>query len=317
MKKTFILLLIIIASLNTFAISPIYSIKASGAVYDFVIEGDILYVATDVGIVDIFNYKIKKKISNIKIPKIKGFAGDLITPKIFSIDKLKNIDGIILTVQGDKGFRDIYYYKDKKLTKILSQDDKLMAKKTSFITKDLILIGLLSNELILYNINQHKQIYREQLSTSVFSDFTTDFTRKLAITCEESGKIRLLNSKTGQLIHVFEGQNLDNIYKVYYNKMTFVGAGQDRRVSVYKWGKESYYMKADFLVYSIGLDREGKLCAYPANENNDIYVFDTNTRKILYKLIGQESTLTKIEFLPNNKLISSSEDNKILIWKLN
>ena len=149
-----------------------------------------------------------------------------------------------------------------------------------------------------------------------FSDFVTDYTRKLVITCEESGNIRLLNSKTGQLIHVFSGQNVDNIYKVCCNKMTFVGAGQDRRVAVYKWGKESYYMKADFLVYSVGLDREGRLCAYPANENNDIYVFDTNTKQILYKLIGQKSTLTKIEFLPNNKMISSSEDNNILIWKL-
>jgi len=306
----------IIVSFHAFAISPLYSLKASGGVYDFIIEGNLLYAATDIGIVDVFNYKTKKKIKEIKIPKIKDFAGDLIFPKIFSIDKIKGKEGILLTVQGDKGFRDIYYLKDNNLTKILSQKDKLMAKRASFITENLILIGLLSNELLLYDINLHKQIYRKQLSTSVFSDFTTDFTRKLAITCEESGKIRLLNSKTGQVINVFSGQNVDNIYKVCYNKMTFVGAGQDRRVSVYKWGKESYYMKADFLVYSIGLDREGKLCAYPANENNDIYVFDTNTRQILYKLIGQESTLTKIEFLPDNKMVSSSEDKKILIWKL-
>jgi len=314
--KIIISLLFIIISNYTFAISPLYSLTASGGVYDFIVEDEIIYVATDAGIIDIFNYKTKKKIDKIIIPKIKDFSGDYIAPKIFSIDKIKGKDGIVFTVQGDAGYRDIYYFKDKKLSKILSQEDKLMAKRASFITENLILIGLLSNELLLYDIKLHKQVYREQLSTSVFSDFTTDYTRKLAITCEESGSIRLLNSKTGQLIHVFSGQNLDNIYKVCYNKMTFVGAGQDRRVSVYKWGKESYYMKADFLVYSVGLDREGRLCAYPANENNDIYVFNTNTKQILYKLIGQKSTLTKIEFLPNNKMVSSSEDNNILIWKL-
>jgi len=309
-------LLLIFFSISTFAISPYYRLIASGGVYDFIIEDNLLYAATDAGIVDIFNYKTKKRIGKIKIPKINNFAGELISPKIFSIDKIKGKDGIILTVQGGGGYRDIYFYKNMNLQKILSQEDKLMAKRTSFINEDLILIGLLSNELLLYNIKLHKQIYREQLSTSVFSNFTTDVTRKLVITCEESGCIRLLNSQTGQIIKVFSGQNVDNIYKVCYNKMTFVGAGQDRRVSVYKWGKKSYYLKADFLVYCVGLDRAGKFAAFPANEENDIYVFDTDTRHILYKLIGQKSTLTKIEFLPNNEMVSSSEDNNIIIWKL-
>jgi len=264
-----------------------------------------------------FNIKTKKRINEILLPKIKDFAGDFIAPKIFSIDKLKNNKAILLTVQGDAGYRDVFIFSENKLIKIFSQKEKLMAKRASFITEDLIMLGLLSNEIILYNLKEKKQIYRKQISSSSFSDFTNDKTREITITCEESGKIRMLNSFNGNTIKVFSGQNLDNIYKVCYNKMTFIGAGQDRRVSVYRWGKEEYYIEADFLVYCVGLNKTGKIGAYPANENNDIYVFNTETRKVTHKLIGQKSTLTKIEFLPNKKMISSSEDKYIMFWNLN
>ncbi len=317
MNKYLLLVFLVFFSIILFATTPSFSLKASGGVYDFIIEENILYAATDAGVVDIFNINKRKRVGEIVIPKIKDFAGDLIYPKIFSIDKLKNNQAIILTVQGDAGYRDIYIYSEKKLTKIFSQKDKLMAKRASFIKKDLIMLGLLSNEIILYNFKTKEQIYRKQLSTSVFSDFTNDITRKLTITCEESGKIRLLNSFNGETIKVFSGQNLDNIYKVGYTKLTFIGAGQDRRVSVYKWGKEEYYINASFLVYCVGIDKTGKYGAYAANEDNDIKVFNIETRENLYTLKGQKSTLTKIHFLNNNEIISSGEDEYILFWQLN
>ncbi len=317
MNKYLLLVFLVFFSIILFATTPSFSLKASGGVYDFIVEENILYAATDAGVVDIFNINKRKRVGEIVIPKIKDFAGDLIYPKIFSIDKLKNNQAIILTVQGDAGYRDIYIYSEKKLTKIFSQKDKLMVKRASFITKDLIMLGLLSNEIILYNFKTKEQIYRKQLSTSVFSDFTNDITRKLTITCEESGKIRLLNSFNGETIKVFSGQNLDNIYKVGYTKLTFIGAGQDRRVSVYKWGKEEYYIKASFLVYCVGIDETGKYGAYAANEDNDIKVFNIETRENLYTLKGQKSTLTKIHFLNNNEIISSGEDEYILFWQLN
>ena len=316
MNKLILLIFLLIFN-NTYAISPEFSLKASGGVYDFFIEDNLLYAATDVGIVDIFNLKSRKKKGEIVLPKIKDFAGDYISPKIFSIDKINGKEGILLVTQGEKGYRDVYYYNENLIKIFDSEKDKLMAKRASFINEDLILLGLLSNELILYNKKTKTQIYRKQMSTSVFSDFTTDKTRKLIVTCEESGKIRILNSFSGSLIKVFSGQNLDNLYKVCYNKLTVIGAGQDRRVPVYNWGKENYYIPTEFPVYCVGMDKDAELGAYSANENNDIYVFNIETKKILYKLKGQKSTLTKIHFENKNRIISSSEDEMIMIWKLN
>ena len=296
--------------------SPVFFLKASGGVYDFVIENNFIYAATDAGVLDIFNFKTKKKIKEILIPNIKDFNGDLKPAKLFSADKLYGIDGLLIVSQGSNGFRNVWLFKDNKLKEILSSEkDKLFIKRAAFIDENLIMLGLLSNELILYDIRNKKQIFRKQLSTSVFSDFTTDYTRKITVTCEESGKIRVLNSHTGQIMNIFSGMNLDNVFKVVYTDLTFITAGQDRRVGVYKWGKEHYYLNSDFIVYCVGINKTGKLGAYSADENNDVYIFDTDTRQILYKLTGQKSTQTKIAFISDDEVVCSSEDEYIMFWK--
>ncbi len=318
MKKLIILFYLILIAYTTDAIPPDYVLKSSGSVTDFVIENDLLYACTDVGIVDIFDINNKKKIKTFSIHKITDFTGNIIPAKIFSIDKLSGINEILLCSQGSSGFRNVYIYKNEKLEKIFdSETDKLMIKRAMYIDENLILIGLLSNEIILYNIKEKKQIYRKHLSTSVFSNFILDESRNLIITCEESGTIRLLNSHKGETIKTYSGQNVDNIYKVDYSSRTFIAAGQDRRVSIYHYNNENnYYIEADFLIYCVGLSSDAKYGAYLANENNDIFVFDTETKKILHKLQGQKSTQTKIYFYDNNTIISSSEDPEILIWKL-
>ena len=318
MKKLIILFYLILIAYTTDAIPPDYVLKSSGSVTDFVIENDLLYACTDVGIVDIFDINNKKKIKTFSIHKITDFTGNIIPAKIFSIDKLSGINEILLCSQGSSGFRNVYIYKNEKLEKIFdSETDKLMIKRAMYIDENLILIGLLSNEIILYNIKEKNQIYRKHLSTSVFSDFILDESRNLIITCEESGTIRLLNSHKGETIKTYSGQNVDNIYKVDYSSRTFIAAGQDRRVSIYHYNNENnYYIEADFLIYCVGLSSDAKYGAYLANENNDIFVFDTETKKILHKLQGQKSTQTKIYFYDNNTIISSSEDPEILIWKL-
>lgn len=299
------------------SIPPEFSLKASGGVYDFIIENNIIFAATDAGLLDIFDFRKKHKIKEIVIPKIKDFNGTQIPAKLFSVDKLIGIDGLLIVSQGSNGFRNVWLYKDDKLLQVLSAEkDKLFIKRAAFIEKNLIMLGLLSNELILYNIQNKKQIYRKQLSTSVFSDFTTDYTRKITVTCEESGKIRVLNSHTGQIMKVFSEMNLDNVFKVVYSDLTFITAGQDRKAGVYKWGKEQYYLNSDFIVYCVGMNKKANLGAYSANENNDVFVFNIDTRQILYKLNGQKSTQTKIEFISDNEIVCSSEDEYIMFWKL-
>lgn len=316
MTRYIVTLFITLFSVNLVAKPPEFSLTASGGVYDFVVDVNILYAATDKGIVDIFNIQTKKRINQIKLPKIHDFAGDLIAPKIFSIDLLQSSKQLLLTVQGEGGFSDIYLVVGSNIQKIISaKTSKLLAKRAVFFNKNTIVIGLMSNEIELYRFTDRKQLYRIHYSTSSLSDFILINNRTNIVTCDEAGKLRLIDTKTGNKLKEFSGQNVDNIYKTAYANNTYITAGQDRRVAVYK-PSGNYYLSADFLVYAVGISPLGKLAAYSATALNEIQVFDTNSKQKIQKLVGQQSTLTKIFFRNEKQLITSSEDPKILFWNL-
>ncbi len=297
---------------------PIASYKSKGSVIDFIVEKDILYAATDHGFIDIISIKTKKQIDKISLKTIKDFTGKIIPAKIFSIDKFENIDELLIVSQGENGFRDVFIYKDKKLLKIIdSKKDKLFIKKAKYINKNTMLLGLVSNEIILL-INNKTIVYQKQISTSTFSDLKLNKDKTEAVLTDESGIIRLLKISNGDIIKEYKGNNVDNVYQLDYKAGTIIGAGQDRRVAVYKdIDEKGYYIESEFIIYSVGLSPDGKLGAYAATIDNDIFVFDIQSRKKNFTLKGQKSTLTKIFFLNNNELISSSEDPLILFWKLN
>jgi WD40 repeat protein len=299
-------------------IKPAYYLKASGLVTDFVIDGSILYAATDKGVVDVFNTKTKRRQNTIKVPLIKDFFGNQKAPKIYSIDKLRDKKGILLTSQGVDGFRDIYICTEQQIIKIInSKTDRFLIKKARFVDNQNILLGLLSNELILYNITKKSIVYRKQLSTSSFSDFCLNKTRTQVASTDEGGVVHLLEVGKGNRIKKFSGNNVDNIYQIDFKNDVIICGGQDRRVAVYHINSDiQYYLNSNFLIYSVGLSPSGKYGGYVATEDNEIYVFDIATKQKLHTLKGQKSTLTKIFFVNDNELITSSEDEYIMFWKL-
>ena len=97
-----------------------------------------------------------------------------------------------------------------------------------------------------------------------------------------------------------------------------ITAGQDRRVGIYNFDeKKSYYKEASFLIYSVGLSPSGKLGGFASDEENNVTIFNTNTKENLYKLTQNKSTLTNILFFNENEIFVTSDDKKINYYKLN
>ena len=71
------------------------------------------------------------------------------------------------------------------------------------------------------------------------------------------------------------------------------------------------------MIYATGLSPSTKLVAFAMNEQNDIMIYDTNTKALKYTLKGQKSTLNSIIFATEDKLYSSSDDSSVMIWQLN
>ncbi len=309
-----IILLLCISNLN--AIEPAFIYKGSGGVTDLVYKDFKLYSATTEGKVDIYDINSHQLIKTIEIPRIKDFMGDLVASKIYSVDI--NHNKIMIVSEGVMGYRRIHIFKDNKLYEIISSKESYTISKAKFIDKDNLLIALLSNELILFNIKKHMIKYRKQISASKFSNFVLNEKKDKVVLVDESGDLKLINVKNGSIIKEFKGENVDNVFEIDYKNGIIITAGQDRRCAVYSDnGKIAYYKKGDFLVYSAGLSPNGKIGAFASDENNNITLFNIDTKAKLYKLGHHKATISKILFINEKELFTANDGTEINYWKLN
>ena len=315
MKYIILILIFTISLFSSEFKKPSYTFKASGYVIDLVYKYDKIYASTNAGIVDIFNYKTKKLIKQIKVPDVLDFMGDSIPSKIFSVD---DIDGQIMLLSKSKnGFNRVHIVKDGKKTLVIDYTQQLSAIKAKYIDKDTILIALLSNEIISYDIKNKRQNFNIQVSGAKFSDFCLNEDKTEAAVTDESGVVTLLNTKTGEIIKTLKAENLDNVFQISYKNGVIASAGQDRRVSIYvpKF-KSSYHIQTNFLIYSIGLSPKGKLAAYASDEENNIVVFNTVTKRNVAKFTGNIATISDIEFIDENQFLVSSNSPMINLYKI-
>ena len=295
---------------------PDYSLKASGGVTDLIIKNEKMYIATNASSVDIFDMKIKEKIESIKVPKIHDFTGEIIDSKIYSIDVINN--NILILSQGEKGGRGIDIYKDKKFEKIIDDKEGLFIARAKFLDENHILYALLSNQLYIYDIKNRKVLKEIQVSQSKFSSFSLTQDKSKIVVADESGNLTMLDSQTFDILKTFKNQNLDNVFQVDIKNDLIITAGQDRRVAIYSIdGTNKYYKTATFLIYSAGLSPSGKLGAYSSDEENNVTIFNTNTKENLYTLTQNRATLSNILFINENEVIVTSDDPKINYYKLN
>ena len=295
--------------------TPIAQIKLDGAVKDMVLRGDKLCIGTDSGAMQVYDIKKDKFIKKIQLPKIKDFMGDSIDTRVNSLDYIDK-RYILVSDSGINGYSNVMIVEGNITKNIISHQKHYQIVKVRFIDKDHILFALLSNELILYDLKNNKEIYKVQISESKFSDFAlNDDKTQIASTCE-SGIIYIIDTKSGKIIKELKGLHVDNVFKVDFKKDIVSGAGQDRRASIYDVKSGSgEYIKAKFLVYATGLSPSSDRVAFAMDEENNIYIYKTLTKSLIAKLKGQKSTLNNIIFKDENTIFSSSEDDIVMKWK--
>ncbi len=298
-------------------LKPYSFIETSGNVIDIVVTDDMVTVSTDGGSVESYSLSTKKQLMRVEFPMIKDFMGDDIYPKVFSTDYLKKSKRYLAVVQGGSGSRELFVVKDGVKSKLIDEKQRLFISKAKFVDENRIMIALLSNEYILFDIKERRVIYRVHVSYSHFSDFMLSLDRGVLVGSSESGEITVLNVDDAKIIKTLKGGNVDNVYKVDIKSSKVLAAGQDRRGIVYDIDSGSFVrFDAHFLIYAGALSQDAKMAAFAFTEDNDIVIFDLSSQNRLYTLKGQKSTLNSIVFVDNNTLVSGSDDKFIMIWKL-
>jgi WD40 repeat protein len=152
--------------------------------------------------------------------------------------------------------------------------------------------------------------------TNIVFSLTQD--KSKIIVADESGIVTVLDTKTLSVLKKFKDLNLDNVFQVDTKNDFVITAGQDRRVAIYSLNdKIKYFKEASFLVYSVGLSPSGKLGAFASDEDNNVTVFNVNSKENLYKLTNNKTTLTNILFINENEVFVTSDDKKINYYKFN
>ncbi len=312
--KKILFLVVIVSSLYSATIQKADAkYISSGAVTDIVYKDSKLYSATDASCVDIFDVKSKEIIHKIKVSKIKDFMGDIIDSKVYSVDVIN--DKILILSQAQKGARRVHIYEDDKLELIIPYTDKLFIAKAKFIDENTILLGLLSNEIISYDIKNRKQNYREAVSQSKFSNFALNEDKSKVVVADESGDLTMLHTKDFSLIKQLTGQNLDNVFQVDIKNGLVATAGQDRRVVIYN-SSSAYYKVTSFLIYSVGLSPSGKIVGYASDEDNNVALFNTATKREIGLYGGNKMTISQILFINETEFFVSSDDKTINFYKI-
>jgi WD40 repeat protein len=316
MKKILITLLLSLIYANAAIVTPLQEIVMDGTVKDMVLHDNELLIATDSGVVQVYDYEAKAFTKTIELPKVKDFMGDLTVPRVFSVDKTGE-RYLLLSDSGKGGYVNLWVHENNVTTQIMDASDKKAAIKARFISKDRILLGYLSNEAALYDVKNKKELYRVQLSESKFSDFALNEDKTQAVYACESGVLNVIDTQTGKVLKVLEGVNVDNVYKVDFKKNIVSGAGQDRRGALYDLLMNTgTYIEGSFLIYATGLSPSAKRVAFAMDEKNNISIYIRSGKSKIAELQGQKSTLNTILFKNENLLFSSSDDNTVMMWKL-
>lgn len=312
--KTILLFLSLISCVYSTSIRlPTEQFIADGSVTDIVYNNNKLYSATDASCVNIFDVITQKIIKTITLDKITDFMGDSIDSKVYSVDIIQ--DKVLLLSQAQKGARRLHIHEDNTLKLVLPFSKKLFIAKAKFLDSKTVILGLLSNEIISYDIIKQKINYTVQVSGSKFSDFVLTEDKSKIIIADESGNLKIHTSKDGIFKKELSGQNLDNVFQVDTKNGVIITAGQDRRAVIYK-SNSVFYKKSNFLIYSAGLSPSALLAGYASDENNNVTVFNTQTKKLIGVFGNNTMTLTKILFINENEFFVASDSNTINKYKI-
>lgn len=295
-------------------IKPVFTLKSKGIVNDFVVDDAKLYVANDMGSIEIFDLYKQKLIDEIKLKPLKTNRDDYVYAKIISVDRYKGKTLFVSTTT--QGYKDVWIHDGVKLTNIIDSKKKLTVREARFIDENNFMLATVGYELALYNTTDNYPYYKNHMDLSAFSDIHLSNDKKTIASASESGEVIISDVKTGKLLKKLSSQNVDNIFSVAYSGGNIITGSRDRRVGVYQKDKKAYHIKSDFFVYSVSLTPSGKYGIYSSGFNNDLQLFNLKTKQKIHKLIGHTAIPTTIKFINEKELFSSGYENEIFYWKL-
>jgi len=309
-------ILFLFLSLSLFAkeVHPTAVFKSMGFVNNFVVNEDKLYVATTIGVVNVFDMNTQKIINQIVLPPLISKMNKIIPQNAISIDYL---NGKILIVSiGKNAYRNVWVYENNELKQIIDESKKMTIKKALFVNDERVLFGTFGSEVILHDIGESYNVYKTHIAQSTIGGIILNRDKTKIIISHESGEVKVVDAKSSDVDTTYSSEHVDYIYDVASTKDIIITGGQDRRVGVYQKNAPPYHLKSHFMVYCVALSPSGKIGAFSSGDEQNIQLFDIKTKAKTDILVAHTSRLNQIYFLNENELLTAGNKNNIFYWKL-
>jgi len=315
MKVVWVVMMMVSMLMADRLILPIKQFKADAQVIDVVVSDKQLYCATAGSCVNVFDLKSQKLLKRITVDKIKDFMGDTVDTKIYSVDVYHS--KVLMLTEAKQGYRRLYIHQDNKSKIVIDYTAQLPIAKAKFIDENNVLLALLSDEILVYDLQVQKIKWRVQASGSMFSNFALNEKREKVAVVDESGELQLLSTKDGHHLKTMPAKNLDNVFEVDYKNDIIATAGKDRRCVIYNMKKQSaYYRSSHFFIYGVGLSPSAKEAAYSSDENNNITLFNTQNDTTIARFGGNKMTISGIVFLDEKQFLVYSDSRTINLYRV-
>ena len=314
--KNFLILILFVISLFAADLKPIKETNIDAAVLDMVVSKDNVYVATDASKVIVLDKNLNIK-QEIRVRKIKDFMGTLNDADIYSVDVMG--DKILFLAQAEDGYAELFVHENNQTKKVLDKSLMLYAKAAKFVDSKRAVLALMSDELVLYDIDAQKIIKRAKAGEYFYSAMAMDKSRKYLVVGDEGGEVIVVDPSTLQRIKLFKDVNKDKILSISINNpLIAAGSRADKKLALYnlQGGIPKTYQNPDFFIYVVGLSLDNRYVVYGDNEKYVLKVADTNSLDVRHRLVGHNNIVNVVRFFDNKLLLTGSETGEILMWRL-
>lgn len=303
-------------------------VHTDGIITHISIFADSIFVGNASGEIFVFTFDKDKKAHksySLTLPFVEDYFGNAYAPRVFDI---ATFDGKVLFVlsEASRG--------DKQILKIHLSDNVMpksiwttatSPKRIVAFGKNALIMGFLSNEIALFDIDKSQFIYTTQPSQAGFSDLCVN--EPFIFSTDESGIVNVFAIHSGKLLARLDSINKDNNYHVVSNGNAILTAGVDKQVGIYTFDpalaikgqfklQDSTSIKSTFLVYAVGISPKAQLAGFSKNEQNDISIISLSTFEEKYILKGSASLINSILFYDDTHIITGSDDKHFIIWSL-
>ena len=306
-----LLLFLVSVSLYGGIITPKKTIKTSSPILDMVLYDKTVWAGSSNG--EVIHFDAKGKIlSTVTLTSRVDSWGEKMIPKVMSLDI--SLDGSTVAAGSDDG--KIFLIRNQKIVST-SYMTYGVIKKIAFISDKRLMIALLSNEVVWFDIDTNKVVKTISVGTSPLSDMALTKDKKIAAVAGEAGVISLIDTANMRVMRQIRGGNVDNIYDLDIQNGSVITAGQDRRAILYTMDGKSYVRyNGSFLIYAAALSPNAGVMGAALDEENRLSFYNTQTRQKIATAKGHTATLNRIVFIDEKNVVSCADENKILYWEL-